>query len=75
MSIFCSTFSFDIFGEFDIDLTDSVAFRLVKKIENIRIKRIFFMLKHTLNHTPKEIKSRAITKLDAQNYEGNYEGC
>ena len=53
-------------GDFDIDLTESVAFKFVKKIENIKIKRIFFMLKHTLNHTPKEIKSRAITKLDAQ---------
>jgi len=50
MSIFCSTASFDIFGEFDIDLTVSAAFKFVKKIENIRIKRIFFML----NYIPKE---------------------
>tara|TARA_B100001057_G_scaffold129767_1_gene128868 strand:- start:43 stop:198 length:156 start_codon:yes stop_codon:yes gene_type:complete len=50
MSIFCSTASFDIFGEFDIDLTDSVAFKFVKRIENMRIKRIFFIL----NYTPKE---------------------
>ena len=54
---------------------DSEAFKFVKKIENMKIIRIFFMLKHILNHTKKEIKSRVITKVDTQNYEGNYEGC
>ena len=33
-------------GEFDIDLTDSVAFKFVKKIENMRTKRIFFIFNY-----------------------------